>query len=330
MKSKLPSKKIALLKFFILMILMVFVAFVFSIFLNDFISSIVSIFPRLRQYTDERTSYISAWVTGVMVFSSFLTAIVSYLNKGIGEKKKDSLDGFFYNKFFLLKKKVDEIEERSFSDVAINLTDDERRDFISQAKKRIIGNTIKLAEDSLKSDIASFNKNSSLHKIHTDMVYRLEAEIENLNRRGGVNLGIGSTIALSGILALAYFVYNAQNSIADGVNLLISFIPKLSFVLVIELFAYFFLKLYKNGFDEIKFYQNEITNIEMKVMGIKYMQGVQSDEVMKELSMHLMRTERNFILEKGQTTTSLEKDKLQESSDARIVTVFSEILKKLK
>lgn len=104
-------------------------------------------------------------------------------------------------------------------------------------------------------------------------------------------------------------------------------LPKLSFVIVVELFAYFFLRLYKNGFDEIKYFQNEITNIEMKVMSLKYAQEFKNEDMIKELAMLLMKTERNFILEKGQTTVSIEKDRLQNLSDSKLTTMISEIIK---
>jgi len=85
--------------------------------------------------------------------------------------------------------------------------------------------------------------------------------------------------------------------------------------------------LYKNGFDEIKYFQNEITNIEMKVMSLKYAQDFKSEDMIKELAMHLMKTERNFTLEKGQTTVFIEKDRLRNISDSNLTSLISEIIK---
>lgn len=78
------------------------------------------------------------------------------------------------------------------------------------------------------------------------MVLRLESEIDRLNRRGGLNLAIGTIIALTGILSLAYFLYSAPD-IVDGVGFFIHHLPKLSFVIVVELFAYFFYASIKMG-----------------------------------------------------------------------------------
>lgn len=260
------------------------------------------------------------------LLGAFVSSMVSYLNKGIGDNKTHKQNNIIFKEIMNLNRRIMEFEARSSSGASIEITEVEKNKLISDAKKRIIGNTILLADSSLKSDISNFNKSYSLHKLHTDMVQRLESEIDRLNRRGGVNLAIGSTIALIGILSLAYFLYSAPD-IVGGLDFFIHHLPKLSFVIVVELFAYFFLRLYKNGFDEIKYFQNEITNIEMKVMSLKYAQDFKSEDMIKELVIHLMKTERNFILEKGQSTVSIEKDKLQNLSDSKLASMISEIIK---
>jgi len=39
--------------------------------------------------------------------------------------------------------------------------------------------------------------------------------------------------------------------------------------MLIELFAYFFLKLYKSDLSEIKYFQNELTNVEMRYAAVR-------------------------------------------------------------
>jgi len=256
----------------------------------------------------------------------FVSVMASYLNKGIDSKKIERGNTEAFIELIRLKERVAKIENKPSSGVSVDLKESDREELISYAKKRIIGNTILQADLSLKTDISNFKNSYSLHKIHTDLVQRLKSEIDRLNRRGGVNLAIGSIIALIGILSLAYFLYRAPD-IVGGLDFFIHQLPKLSFVIAVELFAYFFLRLYKNGFDEIKYFQNEITNIDMKVMSLKYAQEFNSEDIIRELAMHLMKTERNFILENGQTTVSIEKDRLQNISDSKLTSVISEIIK---
>lgn len=311
-------------------IMMIFITFMITLVMIPVLISSLSHIQQesllLINLINEKKDFILFAITILVFLASFVAIMTSYLNKGIGGKDIEKTSHILYKEIIKLNKRLSEIENKTSSGVSVEITESERNKLISDAKKRIIGNTLLLADNSLKSDISDFKKSYSLHKLHTDMILRLESEIDRLNRRGGLNLAIGTIIALTGILSLAYFLYSAPD-IVDGVDFFIHHLPKLSFVIVVELFAYFFLRLYKNGFDEIKYFQNEITNIEMKAMSLKYVQEFKNEDIIKELAMHLMKTERNFILEKGQTTVSIEKDRLQNLTDSKITTMISEIIK---
>lgn len=188
---------------------------------------------------NEKKDFILFAITILVFLASFVAIMTSYLNKGIGGKDIEKTSHILYKEIIKLNKRLSEIENKTSSGVSVEITESERNKLISDAKKRIIGNTLLLADNSLKSDISDFKKSYSLHKLHTDMILRLESEIDRLNRRGGLNLAIGTIIALTGILSLAYFLYSAPD-IVDGVDFFIHHLPKLSFVIVVELFAYFF------------------------------------------------------------------------------------------
>ncbi|QDG38432.1 hypothetical protein FJN14_08225 [Alteromonas mediterranea] len=134
---------------------------------------------------------------------------------------------------------------------------------------------------------------------------RLESEVQNLSKRGNVNLILGMATTLSGLGILGYSVFNAPN-LNSTLELASHFIPRISLVLLIEVFAYFFLKLYKQSLNEIKYFQNEITNIESKFLGLRISVESEQQECLKEVVSNLLSTERNFVLEKGQTTIELE------------------------
>ncbi|EKL8259572.1 hypothetical protein PSP42_004773, partial [Escherichia coli] len=276
-------------------IMMIFITFMITLVMIPVLISSLSHIQQesllLINLINEKKDFILFAITILVFLASFVAIMTSYLNKGIGGKDIEKTSHILYKEIIKLNKRLSEIENKTSSGVSVEITESERNKLISDAKKRIIGNTLLLADNSLKSDISDFKKSYSLHKLHTDMILRLESEIDRLNRRGGLNLAIGTIIALTGILSLAYFLYSAPD-IVDGVDFFIHHLPKLSFVIVVELFAYFFLRLYKNGFDEIKYFQNEITNIEMKAMSLKYAQEFKNEDIIKELAMHLMKTER--------------------------------------
>ena len=73
-------------------------------------------------------------------------------------------------------------------------------------------------------------------------------------------------------------------------------------MLLIEAFAYFFLNLYKQSLSGIKYFQNEITNIETKLTAAVLSLASGNAEQLQHIIQRLADSERNFILEKGQRT----------------------------
>lgn len=269
-------------------------------------------------------------ISSAVIVTVVASSLISYVNKGIGGSRKDSQVNDSYEKLkselASLRTEFNQLSASGASNVdRIDFAPNEKAELIELAKKRIVGNTLLAADVSLKNDISSFKYQIEINKHYSDIVYRLENEIDRLNRRGGVNLGIGAVIALLGILYLGYTVTD-QMVIKDKLEYIMHMAPRLSFVIVIELFAYFFLKLYKNGFEEVKYFQNELTNIDSKVLGIKFLKDVRNEELMGEVIKNLMATERNFVLEKGQSTVSLEQQKIKSETEKNIMEIMKEFI----
>jgi hypothetical protein len=160
---------------------------------------------------------------------------------------------------------------------------------------------------------------------------RLTKQIADLNRRGNLNLLIGIAISLGGMAVLAQYIYSQDFSVlprssyydstppdymlvlAKKVELYaVSFLPRLTFVLVMELFAYFFLRLYKASLSEVKYFQNEITNMEAKHFALRVaLETRMPATLLTKVVSSLVETERNHVLEKGQTTVDLEIAKVE-------------------
>ena len=146
---------------------------------------------------------------------------------------------------------------------------------------------------------------------------RLINQIASLMQRGRFNLFIGITIAATGV----YFLGSAVLQVSSEQNndvLMTQFVPKVTLTILTEIFALFFLRLYSNGLVEIKYWQNEITNLELKRIAYN---GAMKESELNNLQTQIIEsfaaTERNFVLNKNQTTVELEKEKLhrQDISD---------------
>jgi hypothetical protein len=125
---------------------------------------------------------------------------------------------------------------------------------------------------------------------------RIKSEIYSLRRQSILNLVLGISITIIGMILLWIYInevalFTSNPEYSDG-KYLLSFIPRISLVILVEIFAYFFLRLYKNSIDDIKFFQNELTNIESKQIALEYSDAnniVERKIIIKEL----MRIDRN-------------------------------------
>ena len=138
---------------------------------------------------------------------------------------------------------------------------------------------------------------------------RLNGEITALGRRGNLNLGLGIITTVAGLGLLGYFVIRTASEAEQASAFAIHFIPRVSLVLFVEIFAYFFLKLYKSTLLEIKYFQNEMTNIEAKYTGLRTAFQIKNPKVAELVIRELASTERNYLLKKGETTVQLEQQK---------------------
>ncbi|WP_188008859.1 hypothetical protein [Grimontia hollisae] len=172
-------------------------------------------------------------------------------------------------------------------------------------------------------------KLKSQEELFLQISSRLESEVQNLSKRGNVNLILGMATTLTGLGILGYSVFNAP-SLNSTLELASHFIPRISLVLLIEVFAYFFLKLYKQSLNEIKYFQNEITNIESKFLGLRISVESEQKECLKEVVTNLLSTERNFVLEKGQTTIELEQLRNEQQQRTELTGLLDKALNKVK
>lgn len=168
-------------------------------------------------------------------------------------------------------------------------------------------------EDSLKDKTLE-----RMTKLVNMVTTRLRTEIAQQSKRADIYIIFGSGITLIAG-AFLYFtvqeildVYKVNNANA-GITIsdIFSIVVRFSIVIFIEVFAFYYLRLYKNIMDNIKYYQNEITNIEMKILSLHSVENSSCNESLKILTSELAKTERNFVIDKNKTTVDLERSKLE-------------------
>ena len=84
--------------------------------------------------------------------------------------------------------------------------------------------------------------------------------------------------------------------------------------------------LYKKSLDDIKYYQNEITNLEAKYLSLDQSKQSGNFKLLANALETLNKTERNFILKKDETTIELEKSKIETQSSNNTVQALKDII----
>lgn len=134
-------------------------------------------------------------------------------------------------------------------------------------------------------------------------------------------------MALGGAGVLAYFAFNDGRPHEDVAGFAISFLPRLSLVIIIEVFSFFFLKLYKASLSEIKYFQNEATNIEFHFAALEIATHLGDAKLIEKAIDKFTSVERNPILKDNDMTRELKSEIASERGIKLSPEYFAEILR---
>ena len=176
-----------------------------------------------------------------------------------------------------------------------------------------------------KHDLEVAHLCEDLNKLENKFKIQIERLISNSN----LNLIIGIITTLLAVVILGFSLLQ-EKTFNTNTDFFSFFLPRISTVIFIELFSFFFLRLYKNNLNEIKYFQNEITNLNFKMTTLKTALKLEDKETLSKIIYNFSLTERNFILKKDDTTEKIETLKLENSNTSAFTKSLSELVDKLK
>lgn len=284
------------------------------------------------EYSNPKVIDTIVILVGLLIF--FI--VMAYLQSG--EEEKIAVHDIYELK--RLEKKIDStIEEIKTIESKNTFTDDEKNTLKTNIIDKVQTETIKAIFDENLNKLTEISGLETIKNSFHFSIKRINEEIRKLNLRANISLTIGMIISFLGIymLFISIDMFNSESFLTyshqgerikkDSIEIFIQMLPRLSFVFIIELFAYFFLQLYKTGLDEIKYFQNELTNIESKLIAVEVAYITKNDESMKEALKVLVETERNFILKKGESTIELKREKIESNNIKDVLKEISSFLK---
>lgn len=259
-----------------------------------------------NEYVPAETKTIFKFlVLGVLCIALVSKLISSYLSE-----RGASDDSYWKRRFHdtqeaigELNSKLDEFKSRETID--IDIKDKEKEMQLLAIQYKHIWNEFHRNEDLINTQINRLVKNSNLNLI----------------------IAVVTTIIAMGILGITLFQDKTYSSLSD---FFIHFGPRVSTVVFIELFAFFFLKLYKNNQSEVKYCQNELTNLKGKIVALQLAVDFKDPEAIRELIRIYSSIERNSIIKSGETTEKIELSKIESKSNTGYLKSISEFFSKEK
>lgn len=179
-------------------------------------------------------------------------------------------------------------------------------------------------EDKLIEDL----KYKSLEEELSNIKIRIDRENARVTRNGNINLTIGFFTTFMAIFFLGYSLLGVSHTTENTQSFIFHFIPRFTLSLFIELFSFFFLRIYKKNLDDIKYLNNERTNIDLKLIALKTSIIHNDNDSLKIVLNDLSKTERNFILQKDESTVDLEKNKIEKLSTDKLLESIVQIVNK--
>lgn len=293
------------------------------------ISLITSVFVfLLYEYSETTTEAITfAVLFGLLATISLLTfarILYSYLQTGqIYDNETNSFD----------------IEESTDEEIEIQL-----EKFFNEKGREIIGETITNQVEARLRQRVSIELNNRIEigagrsqatqfdqsdiKEYIELLSdSLVDRVAQINRAKSTNLVVGISISIVAIALLSISYLSSKPSSPSNVLEFLSLeLPRVTLAVLVELIGFFFLRMYKSTHNDLKYYQNELTNIRSWSLGLVLASKLGDLEVQKECIKKILSVERNFLLKSGETTSQLELEKLDSVKSSEIASMLKDLI----
>ncbi|AGW91977.1 hypothetical protein N234_18220 [Ralstonia pickettii DTP0602] len=172
---------------------------------------------------------------------------------------------------------------------------------------------------------------------------RLDQAIVLLHKKANVNMAVGILLSSLGIIFLGITVVPGlfekilnlptvllvTDDLSTPTAFWMHYVPRVTLAIVLELFAYFFLNLYKANAAETRYYHNEITNLSARHGALIAASDPIDASLLKLVVDDLLRTERNGVLTKSQTTVEIARAKAEAEASKDLVSIATKLVESL-
>ena len=100
-------------------------------------------------------------------------------------------------------------------------------------------------------------------------IARLQFELGAQTRRSNLNLVIGVLTTLIAVGLLVYMVFGPAPNFSAWTSIASHYIPRVTTVTFIEIFSFFFLRLYRSTLEELRTYHHDVTRLTLQRVAVE-------------------------------------------------------------
>ena len=180
-------------------------------------------------------------------------------------------------------------------------------------------------DDELKTRASIYAIEQPLNKVLANS----ERYLIQLSRNSIINLLVGIIGTVAALSVLGYTILHSAplKSVQEYLPI---FLPRLTFIVFVQIFSFFSLRLYKGNLEDIKYFQNEYTNLNVRFAALNIAKTENRVELIDGMLRELSLTERNFKLAKDESLQIIEKAKIENGNDVSLLNAIAEIVKSAK
>jgi hypothetical protein len=144
-----------------------------------------------------------------------------------------------------------------------------REELIEALRPTLLSDVVTELENRFAANAIDAARISEIRRSFEAASQRLQFELSSLSRRSNLNLVIGVLTTVIAVSLLTYMVLGTNSSFESLTALLSHYVPRVTVVLFIEVFSFFFLRLYRSTLAEIRSYQIDITALTLKQVALE-------------------------------------------------------------
>lgn len=289
--------------------------------------AVIAVVLSINFFSESAFLFQSDFPKAVSAFLPVLIAAAAalvYLQPSSTRRHTNEAEESFAKTRWYLDRRLEEYQSEL---VSPTFSDSDRAKVLANIQAKLESEALSSYVAGIQELVATNYKRASVEQFFAAIADRLGREVQDQAKRGNLNLILGILTTLLGLSVLGYSVFYAPVTHVAS-EIIAYFVPRVSLVILIEVFAYFFLNLYKQSLSEIKYFQNEITNIESRHLAIQFASKDSDASLRLRIVEELMKTERNFLMSKDQTTVDIEKERLSRSSYSELLSAIKETVRR--